>query len=630
MRSAENVTAGPDYTLQTIGQVSFSTAGVLMSLPTRGYALVALLALSRRKTLTRAEACANLWGGASAESAKHSLSQLLVTLRRRCPDLVHATNELVLLNAAVRTDLDKIRRELRCGEIRRALMMYGGAFLEDLPPLSREFDDWRCAIQRKLAHSFISAIESWLPLQLLKGHTLESRRVIRLAERRLKPLWDRSMLPQWQQDALSNGPPSETCQIAGRDRELNLLHTALTELQRGRGSFVVIAGEAGMGKTTLVEAVSWVARSSGTPCIVLRGYETRRTEGLQLVWDLISSDALRTTEATTDDSRPEVVSNLHEWRNLPNTHQERRHFLFERAHRLILSSRHNAVVIIIDDLHWLDESSLDVVKLLAKVTSDLPLLVIVTLRPSTIGASLITEAMQGRHVSPMSLASISRSELKDFVRSRCKGTNTVRIAKALWDRTAGHPYLVGEVIRSLSSKRIWTAQAVKAASSPSVATLIAQQVAGLSAQARLLLNFTAACGKPTHYNVVRLACALPTPKFLLAVDELMTRGLLQDTEGKISCAHDLIRQSVYTAISVSQRRILHRRIASVLSRYADQSSDLLYHYHLAGNRTRVYVAALREARRYNRMGAGVEADYYYSLAIRAARSDTKKATVATS
>src|SRR4051812_42893502 len=162
--------------------------------------------------------------------------------------------------------------------------------------------------------------------------------------------------------------PTTRPPLVGRDRELALLHDRLSAARHGQGSLVLIGGEAGIGKTALADALC--REAAGTGARVLIGHCYDRTETPPYgPW----SEIARRIEALPDAAKAPPVPRLDGASSQADLFAQARDFLVD----LTAARPH---VLVLEDLHWADSASLDLLRFIARGINELPLLLLATYR----------------------------------------------------------------------------------------------------------------------------------------------------------------------------------------------------------------------------------------------------------
>ncbi len=601
-----------------------------MRLPSRGIALVAILSTSPKGRLSRARLCRLLWEETPEANARHSLSQLLLTVRKALPEVLFANQRDAWLNVASNTDYDLVVTKAFTDGAPAALKHLRGHFLADLPAYSSDFENWRSTKQRALFDIVVPTLQTHLIALWIKGDIGACTELTKIATRKLGVYWSESdEFDRWNEilaDTNSREHLGHYCssKLIGRERELSTLYEAFAATRQGVGSSIAVVGGAGLGKTSLVSTFLNAANRLDSCVVALSNYQADQTSGHRIMHQLVEADSVRQRADRTDLDFV-IEQSIREQALHAQERRERTHFLYDKVGQLLGHiSRTTAVVIFIDDLQWMDESSLEFVRYLERLTKTHAILLVTA---SRYGRHLDSPPKVGsRHLPAkvIQLGNLRKSDIDAFVSLKAANRDRIAVTKALWKRTKGHPYLVGEVLRSLSDEVKWTPTLIHAASPKTIAGYLRSQTHHLTTESKLLLMLAAVFGKPCPHNLLRKAARLSSTEFVLALDSLLENELLVDTGGSLACGHDLVREAVYSGLSLSQKRLLHYRIGSLLENSRAEMLDVLYHYTAARYRRKTYLGALREAKRNEVLGAGPEADYYYRLGLRACQSGRKK------
>ncbi|GAA3045757.1 helix-turn-helix transcriptional regulator [Actinokineospora globicatena] len=368
--------------------------------------------------------------------------------------------------------------------------------------------------------------------------------------------------------------------LIGREHELGLLQL----LVRRKPALVQVEGEAGVGKSRLVREL--VDTLGGDVPSVLIGYcqqlrepfvlgavleALRRASGrLAQCADLNPvTSALRTAVPELADVLPAPATGTAD-------PEFDRHLLF-RAIREVLAAL-GPVLLVIEDLHWADDGTLQLLRFLM---ADPPpeLAVVVTYRREDVaggmplgtayrpGAGVTAELVQ---LQPLGVAQVRR------LAAAILRTDNVSAAFAaeLHEHTAGLPFVVEEVLRSMSDKMV-------AESGDSTVTRrlteqgevpvllresVAERLAALSPEAGRLVRAAAVFTIPAPVELLGEVARLSGDTLSAAVDEALACSILHDPgDGTCAFRHTLARQAVYSTVSAMERRELHQRAVRLLS-----------------------------------------------------------------
>ena len=366
-----------------------------------------------------------------------------------------------------------------------------------------------------------------------------------------------------------------------REPALDALGGWFAEARAGRGRVVLVGGEAGVGKTTLVNEFS--ARHGQTGRI-LRG----------------ACDALTTPRphGPLADVAPALGGRLDQLLR----QEASREVLFSTLLERLLAAP-VATVLVIEDVHWADEATLDLLRFLARRLGPAPTMLVVTYRDDEVGplhplrlvaGDLATSALVRR----LRLAPLSRQGVAVLA-----GPHGVD-PDALYQTTGGNPFFVTEVLA-----------ADDAALPATVVDAVLARAARLSPPARKVLDAAAVVAPPVKtWLLAEAAAAAPDH-----VDECVAAGMLREQAGGVAFRHELARLAVERALAPGRRADLHGRALAALLAQPGASPDparLAHHAEEAGDATAVLQHAPAAARRAAALGAHREAAAQYARALR--------------
>ncbi|HMN30167.1 MAG TPA: AAA family ATPase, partial [Caldilineaceae bacterium] len=331
----------------------------------------------------------------------------------------------------------------------------------------------------------------------------------------------------------------------------------------------------------------------------------------------------------------------------PQSEGWQRHRLFEAMARAVLA-RKQPLLLVLDDLQWCDQETLEWLHFLLRYDPQARLLVVGTVRPEEVGPRHPLTALRNGLRTNQQLAEIKLSALtaKDSVQlaqEMCGGELEPELAARLYRDTEGNPLFVVETVRAELSKEIreWGKQeeasppSVPPGSStplpPKVQAVIEARLAQLSPLARKLADLAAAIGRDFTFDALIRASEQNEAEVVDGLDELCQRHIVREQSAdRYDFSHDKIREVAYMQISAGRRRLLHRRIAQAVELlYAtnlDQASaQLAAHYEKAGlpaqavpycrraAQASLRVSAYREAIEHFHRGLAILADLQDSL-----------------
>ena len=388
-------------------------------------------------------------------------------------------------------------------------------------------------------------------------------------------------------DVRSSAPTPQP--LVGRDRELALLHDRLTAARDGQGSLVLISGEAGIGKTALADALCREAADTGAH--VLTGHCYDRTETPPYgPWLQVARRAHALPAAADAPAAP----------RLDGAASQADLFAQARAFLAALAAA-RPLVLVLEDLHWADSASLDLLRFVAHGLADLPLLLLATYRGEDVArrhpfASLVPLLVREAPTARIGLRPLDAAAARALVRARCDLADAAahRLAAYLIERTEGNALFMTELLRSLEEERLLDRLAER-----SYAALVAQtpvpellqqivddRLGRLGDEEDALLAVAAVIGQEVPLAVWG-AVARADEEALLAVAERAEAAHLvaawPNGQG-IRFTHALIRDVLYEHVSALRRRRLHGQVAEALIALPAPDPDAVaYHLQRAGD-----------------------------------------------
>ena len=457
-------------------------------------------------------------------------------------------------------------------------------------------------------------------LDAVWGHRFVTESVLKTAIRDLRAaLGDDAKQPQYIETASRHGyrfiaalreagsaPPPAAVEPAaaahpaalpGRGSAGERLHAAWATAQQGRRQLVWLSGEAGIGKSTLIERfiaelapVRWAQgqcveqRGAGEPYLpVLEAVSAlcRAEPALAALLRQIAPTWLLQLPWLTAESEREALR-----RELAGTGQER--MLREFGEWLDRVAEQRPLLLVTEDLHWSDQATLRLMDHVARRRAPTQLMWLASFRLADVQAgdgahpmkALRHELRQHRLAQEIALDPLSEREVGDCIADSFPGQPVPEaLVRDLHVRTDGLPLFVVSVIDDWQARshRLPQADALARALPESLAEVIEAQVQRLADDERQLLEAASACG--VEFGITTLAAALDEQP--IAIDErcehlarrrqwlaaqALEHGVDGAVEARYAFRHAVVRQVIYERIGALRRNELHRRIAQSLAR----------------------------------------------------------------
>ncbi len=227
-------------------------------------------------------------------------------------------------------------------------------------------------------------------------------------------------------------------------------------------------------------------------------------------------------------------------------------------------ARRAPMLVVLDDLQWADESSLQLLRFVAQPYRPVPMVIVGAYRHDELGADAArTLAELATHGELIQLHGLSQEEVFDLVVDAVGALAADRWAVEVHRRTDGHPFFARQLIEALADPA-QPAGAVPAAAHD----LVTRRVERLSGGCRALVEAAAVAGDDLLPDVLGEVCGVETATVALLVEEGVRAGVLvRDADGtRTRLAHDLFREAISVGLAVPQRLALHQQIADALER----------------------------------------------------------------
>jgi ATP/maltotriose-dependent transcriptional regulator MalT len=396
----------------------------------------------------------------------------------------------------------------------------------------------------------------------------------------------------------------------GRAAELGSLEPILDELDRGHPGAIEVAGEPGIGKTRLLRELA--ARAGACGHLVLSGAASEFERDLPFS---VFADALDDYVAGLEPDRLAALDGAvqaelaHVFPSLsalaagrevaPQSERYRSH----RAVRALLEhlAQTLPLVLVLDDFHWADSASVELLGSLLRRPPAAAVLTAVALRPRQTPERLaitLERAHRSAAVTRVDLGALTLDEARQLLGERVD----VARAAVLYQESGGNPFYLEQLARS-------PARAPQCTSAPeisltgldvpaAVAASLAEELTLLSDVGRLVLEGAAVAGDPFEPELAAAAAATSEAAGMHAVDELLGLDLIRTTDvpRRFRFRHPLVRRAVYQAAAAGWRLGAHERCAEALAARGASAAARAHHVERSGRQGDLAaVAVLREA-----------------------------------
>jgi len=432
---------------------------------------------------------------------------------------------------------------------------------------------------------------------------------------------------------------------------MTALRAALDAAATGSGRLVLLHGEAGIGKTHLLEEFERDAEARGAHVLWGRCYER---EGAPPFWPWVQAMRTEMRSRAPVDVRamlgaaasdlahlvPELQSHQPDLTPTPGLDTPQGRFrLFESVIAVLgrLASR-APLVVLLDDLQRADRPSLLLLEFVAQALGSLRVLFVVAYRDPEHNATdpcaeSLRQLVRESATERVTLAGLDRQAVASLVAEALGVPAPDPLVDALHGVTHGNPLFLGEIVLELAAhwRAAGSAGVASTALPQGVHEAIARHITSLSPRASDVLRVAAVLGQEFSLTTLKAVADRPDEELVAAIDEAVAARLLMEERGRpgyCRFAHALIRDGLYDALDPGARRALHRRAGEVLAARGDEDehlAEIAHHFAAAGSIhggiARAGHYARRAADRALALLAFEEAERLYALALELLEQD---------
>jgi tetratricopeptide (TPR) repeat protein/transcriptional regulator with XRE-family HTH domain len=366
-------------------------------------------------------------------------------------------------------------------------------------------------------------------------------------------------LLNWSQVAsVASGP------LIGRDAEIERLYMWLLGASQGRGRFVMIEGEPGIGKSSLMRDVAWEGAQRG--CHVIWATCDELSQAFSL---LPLVDAFDRQAPAPSDGYPSAAEILRSG-SAPGDQTDVTRRATERL--LVLIDQLCAtttVLLAVDDLQWADHATLVALARLARMAERSPLLVMNAVRPIPRRYDLDALRDLAKPETLMALRGLTGANVVELITAMTGGVPGPQLLR-LTDRASGNPLYLTELIDKLArghrlAVESGATEVVRAHASDSPSSAIADRLRFVSAPTREMLRMAALLGTDFSVSELSMVIGQRVGQLLSALDEALAAGILQANGIDLAFRHPLIRDALCSEIPLAVRTAWHLESAHALA-----------------------------------------------------------------
>jgi DNA-binding CsgD family transcriptional regulator len=408
--------------------------------------------------------------------------------------------------------------------------------------------------------------------------------------------------------------PTIMCPVLiGRVHELTTLRLLADRVKSGQGQVALLSGEAGIGKTRLVVEVKTFAASHDFLLLEGSCFPTDHAIPYAPLLDLLRSFLTGNSSALPAPEVKQVAQAF--FSLLPDVghvlaggpppsilpaldaEQEKRRRFEILAHFLTSQASAHPALLVVEDLHWSDDTSLEFLHYLSRRCAAHRLLLLLTYRSDEVHPGLrhfLAQLDRERLTQEIPLARLTRDEVEAMLRAIFALPRSARLElpDPIYALTEGNPFFVEEVLKSLIAageifyaNGRWERKPLSELHVPrSIQDAVQQRTDQLSDSARRVLTLAAVAGRRFDFALLQELTQHDEQHLLHLIKELIAAQLVvEESAEQFAFRHALTRQAIYADLLVRERKALHRRIAEMLERlYASvldaHLADLAYHF----------------------------------------------------
>ncbi len=449
-----------------------------------------------------------------------------------------------------------------------------------------------------------------------------------------------SAVPVPTEVAIPATPPADQrmlCpELVGRDRELQRLKVWLQETLSGQGRTALLAGGAGIGKSAMLRAFAQHAAAAGAQVLVGECVEIEARRPFGPFIDLAAvacGQSASSTDAAELLGLPDGRGGLSLVESPSEGERYQVHAAFARFFGEL--AQRTPLVLVVEDLHWADEATLELFPYLARKLRERPVLLVGSYRSDELHrrhplTHLLAELSRGRLATELNLDPLSLEQTGIMIRATLALSRppTTEFRTALHERCGGNPFFIEEVLRVLVERGdlsyrdgAWrrTKDVFALAIPVTVRDAVQHRMRALAPDARRATQVAAVIGQRFDFDLLQRVTGLSEAALLEALRAAVEAQLINedpalDEDERYIFRHALTRESVLAELLLRERRLLHRAVGEAIeaaagTTTADRAEELAYHFDQARDSERAlryHELASREATRMFAFARSVE------------------------
>lgn len=420
--------------------------------------------------------------------------------------------------------------------------------------------------------------------------------------------------------------------LVGREAEFKTLQTKIQSGWQGQGYTILLAGDAGVGKTRLAYETVNAAASSQTAVLVGAAYEQ---EGYLPYQPFIEAF----DRYLAEHGQPLEQNPITHFKPSGSSDPQQEHsaLFLATANFLQTLAAHTPVILLLDDLHAADEASLQLLHYLARQTRSAPIMLLGTYRTDTVITPVspfgrLLNALYREHLSEvLRIIPLSEEAAGQIINHTLEGEAAPALVKVIFDIAEGNPLFIQEIIQAvLKAEQVyrhegqWRLQSDAILQIPmGLRELIRERVQRLGPEVEPVLTAAAVIGREFRFEILQGVAGRPDDNVLDALDAALAGWLLEETDRGYRFRHSLIRHILYDVLSRRRRARLHTLTAEAIEtvyqgrveRLEPHIEILAFHYDLSDRRDQALPYLLQAGRKAARLYALEVANDYFERAL---------------
>jgi DNA-binding CsgD family transcriptional regulator/tetratricopeptide (TPR) repeat protein len=413
--------------------------------------------------------------------------------------------------------------------------------------------------------------------------------------------------------------------LVGRDADVALATRRLAEAAAGAGQLLLVAGEAGIGKTRLLGVIARQASDQSFAVIRAAAFPGDGQSIAGLLLDL-ASDLLAREPALSDLGRSLTARLREAVTAAGDAHHRRRLLVQDVADLMISADPGTPLLIVLEDLHWADELSLDVLGHLAGRLASRPMLVVGAYRSDELYPQLPMRDLRARLVGQrlaeeIRLPRLTPEQTATMTSATLGRPVPAQVLTAIHARSDGIPLHIEELLAAIDDNALaaQSGAAVQAAAVPdTLADAVLTRARRLASRSRAVAAAAAVIGRSFDFDLLTAVTEEAPDEVAAALRELQDAYFVLPGADAVTFdfRHALIRDTLYTDTGLPLRRRLHERVARTAVERGYRDAFISAHFEQAGKASLAHEHAVAAAREAAALSAHSEALVLYRRALR--------------